>query len=215
MPRREVGAADVADLSLLHQGFQRTEGFLERGTAVPLVHLVEVDVVDAQAAQAGLAGPDQVVARGAFIVGPLTHREARLGRQHHPVSAALERLTDDLLGPTVGVDVGSVDQVDAGVEAQVELATRLLDPVGADLGELAEPAQAHRAEADRGDAKPGSPQVAVFHDCSCPLGARGEAQPLASVKRLNVAVNGVGVPEFESRIPALADREKKPGTLAG
>jgi hypothetical protein len=37
-----------------------------------------------------------------------------LGGQHDLVAAALERLADDLLRLPAGVDVGGVDDVDAG-----------------------------------------------------------------------------------------------------
>jgi len=80
------------------------------------VHLVEVDVVDLHAAQAGLALGDQVVAGEAGGVRPVAHRHPRLGGQQHPVAPALDRLAHDLLGQPARIDVGRVDEVDAAVE---------------------------------------------------------------------------------------------------
>ena len=45
LPARVVRAADVADLARADEVVERLERLLERRDAVPLVHLVEVDVV--------------------------------------------------------------------------------------------------------------------------------------------------------------------------
>jgi hypothetical protein len=55
---------------------------------------------------------------------------------------AFERLADDLLGFAGGVDVGGVDEVDAGVERAVDDADRVV-VVGVAPG-----AEHHRAEAE-------------------------------------------------------------------
>ena len=88
--------------------------------AIPLVRLVEVDVVDPETPQARLAGADEVVAREALVVRAVAHAEAGLRRDEQAVAAALDRRPDDLLGDAARVDVGGVDQVDAGVEAAVD-----------------------------------------------------------------------------------------------
>jgi hypothetical protein len=89
------------------------------------VHLVQVDRVDPQAAQAGVEGPGQMTSGQADVIGAGTGREASLGRQHHLV-ADLGPLfgqpaTDDLLGSAVAVHVGGVDQVAADLHESVEL----------------------------------------------------------------------------------------------
>ena len=45
LPCLPVGAADVADLSLLHQGVESAERLLDRGHGIVGVDLVQVDVV--------------------------------------------------------------------------------------------------------------------------------------------------------------------------
>ena len=49
---------------------QRVQRLLDRGLAIPLVHLVQVDVVRAETAQAGLAAGDDVLPREAASFGP-------------------------------------------------------------------------------------------------------------------------------------------------
>ena len=69
--------------------------------AVDVVHLVEVDVVGLQPAQAVLAGAPDVVGGQAALVGPVAHPAVDLGGQHDPLapSAALRQpAADDLLG---------------------------------------------------------------------------------------------------------------------
>ena len=122
VPGRVVRAADVADLALADEGVQRLEGLLERGHAVPAVELVEVDVLHVETAQAVLDALDDVLARRAGVVGPVAHREAALGREEQVVAVVLRRLADDLLGHARRVHVGGVDEVDAVVDAQVDLA---------------------------------------------------------------------------------------------
>ena len=84
------------------------------------VDLVEVDVVGAEPAQAGLALADDPPARVAVMFGSVAHRAVHLGREDDVVAAAGERLADDLLRLAGGVHVGGVDEVDAGVERGVD-----------------------------------------------------------------------------------------------
>ena len=125
VPGRVVGAPDVADLAVVHEGVEGVEDLLHRRHAVPLVHLVEVDVVGAQAPQARLARPDEVMAGEPGVVGTVAHGEARLGGDQDVLAPALEDLAHDLLGTPGGVDVRRVDQVDAGLERLVDQGTRL------------------------------------------------------------------------------------------
>ena len=103
------------------------------------------------------------MAREAGVVGAVAHRHPRLGGHQHVVAAARQRLAEDLLRGAVGVDVGRVDHVDAGVEAHVDLAARAVDVRGADVRELAAAAEGHRAEGERGDAEAGAAELAVVH----------------------------------------------------
>ena len=67
---------------------------------------------------------DDPAARVAELVRVVAHRAVHLGREHDVVAPAFERLADDLLGLAARVDVGGVDEVDAGVERAVDDADR-------------------------------------------------------------------------------------------
>src|SRR5918998_915813 len=127
-----VGRADVADLPRLHQRVQSRQGLLLRGEAVPLVDLVEVDVIGAEPPQTRLDGAHDVVAGQALVVGAGAHRAADLGRDQALVAVGAEGFAEDLLGQALGVDVGGVDQVDARPQADVDLLPRRLDVEVAD-----------------------------------------------------------------------------------
>ena len=77
------------------------------------------------------------------------------------------------------VDVGGVDEVDAGVEAHVDLARRAGGVGVADRGEVAAPAEGHGAEREDGDAQAGASEVSMFHAPQSsawrPCGPRGIA----------------------------------------
>jgi len=85
------------------------------------MNLVEVEIVGAEAFQAGLAGRHDVAAGAADFVRPVAHRHAELARQHDLVAAIAERLTEHLLGlAAVAVDVGSIEQRNALVERAMD-----------------------------------------------------------------------------------------------
>jgi hypothetical protein len=92
------------------------------------VHLVQVDGLDAEAAQRRVERLLQVPPRQAEVVGPVAHREPALGGEHDAVpyvgGPRREPAADDLLGPAAAVDVGRVDEVAAGLDERVELRVR-------------------------------------------------------------------------------------------
>jgi hypothetical protein len=90
------------------------------------VHLVEVDPIGSQAPQRVLDLGDYPAARAAAHVGVVAHRHEELGGEHDVVAASLERLADDLLRLAGRVDIGGVDEVDAGVERAVDDADRVV-----------------------------------------------------------------------------------------
>ena len=141
---------------------ERVQRLLERRLAVPLVELVEVDPVGAEPLEARLAGGDQVMAGIAAVVRPVAHRKARLGGEKHVGALLAERLADDLLRRAGGIDVGGVDQVDAGVEADGDLTLGFGEADRPDRAVLG-PAERHRAHGHRRNLEAGAPQKPVFH----------------------------------------------------
>jgi hypothetical protein len=73
------------------------------------------------------------------------------------VAAALERLADDRLRLALRVDVGGVDEVDAGVERAVD------DPDRRFVVGLPPGAEHHRSQAERADLHSGASEAAVLH----------------------------------------------------
>src|SRR3712207_7576550 len=69
--------------------FRSGQGLLQGGLAVPLVDLVEVDVVGAQPAQAGLALADQVVAGQTGVVGRSEEHTSELQSRQYLVCRLL------------------------------------------------------------------------------------------------------------------------------
>src|SRR5580658_974651 len=58
VPAGKIGAADVTDFAAVNQIVQGAESFFDGSERVEAVHLVDVNVIGFQAAQAGFAGVD-------------------------------------------------------------------------------------------------------------------------------------------------------------
>jgi len=116
----EGGGADVADLALADEVGEGAEGLLDVGVGARPVDLVEVDVVGLEAAQGVFDGADDPAPRAALPVGVVAHGAVELGGEDDVVAASLDGFSDDLFGFASGVDVGGVDEVDAGVEGGVD-----------------------------------------------------------------------------------------------
>ncbi len=153
---RGVRGPEGAYLPGADQVGQDREGLLHVRVRVGPVDLVEVDVVGAQTAQRVLDGGGEPTPGGTLPVGVLTRGPAGLGGEDDVVTAALERLADDLLRVAVGV--GGVDDVDARVEGLVN------DPHGVRGVGVADPGGEHqRAQGVGADLDPGPAEGAVPH----------------------------------------------------
>ena len=119
-----VRQADLEELAFVAQLDERADRLLEGHLRIGCVQLVQVDGVDAEPAQAG-------VAHASEVFGPAVGREHRrsrrprsegardeatFGRDEHVVGVGNERLGDDLLTRPVAVDVGGVDELHAEVD---------------------------------------------------------------------------------------------------
>src|ERR1035437_6551695 len=112
--------------------------------------LIEIDVVGAQPAQALLTCRHDPSARVPLSIRVTPHGTMHLGGQNDLFPCGLcQGLSDDLLGLTRGVDVGGVDEVDAGIESPVNDADRLV-MIGGSPGPEHHGPQAQWADFDTG-----------------------------------------------------------------
>ncbi len=121
-------------------------------------------MIGAEPLQAGLAGAGDMVARRAEIVRAGADREGRFGRDQCLVAAPLEGEAQDLLGRAGGIAVGGVEEIDPGLQTQIDEARRFGD-IGAApaLEEFVGAAERAGAEAEDGDLEAGAAELAIFH----------------------------------------------------
>jgi hypothetical protein len=156
----EGRGTDVADLALADEVGEGAEGLLDVGVGTRAVNLVEVDPVGVEPPERVLDGPDDPASGAALTVRVIAHSAVELGGQDDVVATASDGLADDLFGFTLGIDVGSVDEIDTGVEGGVDDADRLV-VVGVAPG-----AEHHGAEAQLADGDAGASQQVMVHGCS-------------------------------------------------
>ena len=140
-------------------------------------------MVEAEPLQAAGDLVHDVAARQADGIRPLPGAAAHLGGDDHVFARDLQiaqRLAEHDLGLAFRIDVGGVDEVDAGVERALDQRRRafLLDRAdGApDAGAAAE---GHRAEADFRDELAGAAQRTITH-CAGLLARRERQRPRAA-----------------------------------
>src|SRR4029077_10404432 len=86
LPPREVGHSDIANLSGSHQGVERHQRFLDGGRRVPLMRLIQVDVVSVEPAEAAFAGANDPSPRKALRVAGVIHAASTFGREDDSVA---------------------------------------------------------------------------------------------------------------------------------
>jgi len=127
------------------------------------VDLVEVDVVGAQPAEAGVALRHDVHAREPDLVRPVAHPAAHL-RGHDDIRPPhAERGAEHFFRPADRVDVGGVEEVDAGVQRPMDECVRLLLAEGADRLEHADAPERHGAKTELRDIDAGVREKTMFH----------------------------------------------------
>src|SRR5205823_6639221 len=99
LPSIHRRGADIARLARLHDVVQCLERFLDRRLVIPAMNLVEVDVIHAEPAQAGVDLAHDCFARQAAAVRTGAHPAIYLGRNDHLVAAGeiLDSPSEDLL----------------------------------------------------------------------------------------------------------------------
>src|SRR5262245_13798433 len=85
---------------------------------VPAMNLIQVDVVGAQAFEAGVDLPQDVFARQTDVVWTVAHLSEHLGRNYNLLALGkiLERTTQYFLAGAVGIDIGGVEEINSQFE---------------------------------------------------------------------------------------------------
>src|SRR5579859_114534 len=187
MPAGKIGAGDVADFTLTHKLVQRIENLFDRRQSVEAVKVVDVHVIGVETAQAALQRDAQMRAGGAKIVRPVSHAEVGLGRDQRLVAPAFERFAQDFLGEPAGVDIGSVEEVDSGVEADVE-ETAGFGHVGVSpcLEKLVAAPESGDSKTKRGNFEAGASEKSIFHVRLDALALAPDAEETATGARHNL-----------------------------
>ncbi len=120
--RARLAYAEMAHLAGLDQPRHGADRLLDRHVRVDAVEIVEVDHLDSEPLQAGLAG-DRDIVRPAIGEAALAIRPAHiaeLGGEDRLVAPALQRLADELLVPAGGIGVRRVDEVEPELQRAMD-----------------------------------------------------------------------------------------------
>src|SRR6266404_3359962 len=150
-------SAEISRLAALDDVVQRFESLLDRRRVIPAVDLVEVHVIGAEPAQAGVDRREYGLAGESPSVRALAHREKNLGGDHDLVAPGEfpQGSTDDLLGGAVGVAVGGIEVVDPGVHRLTYQGTRLFLREGPWMIAPIGNAESHASQANLGNLEAG------------------------------------------------------------
>ena len=120
--RRGFGQAKVTHLAGLYQLRHGAHRFLDGDFRIDAVLVVQIDVIDAETLETGIAGLTHVLGCSIDAEGRAvgTARNAEFGGEHDFVAARFQYLPEQALVGTDAVHVGSVEKVDADIERGVE-----------------------------------------------------------------------------------------------
>ena len=126
--RRRLREPEVRTLPAVDELGHRADRLLDRRVRVDAVLVVEVDVVDAEALQRGVASRcGRSRDEPSIVRVPSSSRTiAELRRQHDLVATTGDRAADELLVRARAVHVGGVEEVDAELERAMDRRDRLL-----------------------------------------------------------------------------------------
>jgi hypothetical protein len=126
---------------------------------------VDVDPIGAEVLQAFVDRPQDVTTRQSGLRHGRAGTKADLRRDHNFIATRLERLAEQSLGLAVGVGVGGIEEVHAGIE---RTADQLVRDLRADLVDgcdvLVAGSKGHRAEREARDDQTGVAERGVPHD---------------------------------------------------
>ncbi len=118
--RRHLGEPNRADRARFDEARQFPDRVLDGRRFVDAMHIVQVDVVDAEPlprAVEGLADMGRAIVEEARAV--VASANGELGRERHPRAPAFvlrQELADHLFAEPIAIDVGGVPEIDAEIE---------------------------------------------------------------------------------------------------
>jgi len=157
-----LGESDMTDLAFLDELRHGVDGFFDGRVGVDAVLVVEVDVIDAETAQAALAGFADIVGFAVDAAGPGiggVANDAEFGGEDDFVALAHDGASDELFVSVRSVDVGGVEEGDAEIDGLVD--------GGDGFGVVAsgvELRHAHAAESFGGNLESAAAKRAGLHD---------------------------------------------------
>ncbi len=109
--------------------------------------LVKIDVIGSEPPQTVFAGFDQMLPRRARPIGPRSEPVVALRRQHNIFAPRAQRLPQHFFGLAERINIGGIEHIDAGLDADLHLPPRLLHLHVAHGGKTPLAAHRHRAHA--------------------------------------------------------------------
>ncbi len=170
LPRLPVGTPGISHHALPCQIVERAHRFFDRRDIVLGMNLIKVDVIGLQPFQAARHAVHDVATAGADIVRPLAHAAIAFGGDHH-VGASdtqiLQRLPDNLLGLTGGIDIGGIEKIHPAFQRARDQGRRTLQIQPANGAEYSVAAtECHGAETNLRHEQAGIAKLIVFHGLS-------------------------------------------------
>ena len=126
LPGCPVACAQIENLAVGHQFFQRPQRFLKRNLRVPPMHEKNIEPVRAETLQAGLDSPQDVPAIAAARIYVIGHRVETLRCDDQFIAFAAHQLAKDGFGLAPGIGIRAIEEVYACIAAGFVHVRRLL-----------------------------------------------------------------------------------------
>ena len=197
----EVRAADARTLPSRTRSSSAPQRLLDRRRGIGPVQLIEVDPVGAQPLRLASTARHDVAARRALHLARAVHRHAEFGGEHDVLAPRAQGFAKVCLRPAaIAVDVGGVEQRDAGVERAMHHRAR--------GGEVDAPAEVVAAEPDDARRRVRAAELALSRvpgegGAALTLPPRSGGEGRAPPKAVGVGGSGISDRGQSWRMPAL------------
>jgi hypothetical protein len=126
--------------------------------------MIDVYVVDTEAAKAVFAGLDEEGTAGAEVVGLIRHGEGSFRGEEEVVPSTFDGFSQYFFGAAAAIHIGRIEEVEASVEANVDQPGGLFDlGVAPGFEKIVPPAEGACAEAENRYTETGMAELSIFH----------------------------------------------------